>query len=283
MKVETVEPVIVVDLFPLERQELMQLLSKLHEEEWHKPTICAGWSVKDIVLHLLGDDIGLLSRKRDAFDDFAIMKTPPPLNSWSDLVAYLNERNELWVQATRRMSNRLVCTFLSSTGEETTQYFSSLDLFALGETVSWAGPAPAPVWLDIAREYTERWVHQQHIRDAVGRPGLKDRHFFAPVLETFVRALPRTYRDVQAIDGTLFHLIISGKAGGDWYLQREQQTWVLGKNAASPANATVVLDQEVAWRLFTKGISKDQAFQRATYKGDEKLARKVFDTISIIA
>ena len=280
---ETVEPVFVVDLFPLERQELLHLLSQLHEEAWHLPTICAGWSVKDIVLHLLGDDIGLLSRKRDAFDDFIIMKTRPPLSSWSDLVAYINQRNELWVQATRRMSNRLVCTFLTMTGEETYQYFSSLDLLALGEPVSWAGPAAAPVWLDIAREYTERWVHQQHIRDAVGRPGLKDRHFFAPVLETFVRALPHTYRDVHATDGTLFHLLISGEAGSEWYLQREQEIWVLGKNAASPADATVVLDQETAWRLFTKGISKDEAFQRATYKGDEMLARKVFDTVSIIA
>ncbi len=280
---ETVGPVFVVNLFPFERQELIQLLSQLHEEEWHKPTICAGWSVKDIVLHLLGDDIGLLSRKRDAFDDFTIMKTRRPLSSWSDLVAYINERNELWVQATRRMSNRLACTFLTMIGEETYQYFSSLDLFALGETVSWAGPAPAPAWLDIAREYTERWVHQQHIRDAVGLPGLKDRHFFAPVLETFVRALPHTFRDVDTTDGTLFHLIISGEAGSEWYLQREQETWVLGKNATSPADATVVLDQETAWRLFTKGISKDEAFRRATYKGDEHLARKAFDTVSIIA
>jgi uncharacterized protein (TIGR03083 family) len=277
------EPVFVVDLFPLERQELMQLLSQLHKEEWHLPTICAGWSVKDIVLHLLGDDIGLLSRKRDAFDDFTSMKTRPSLNSWRDLVAYINERNELWVQATRRMSNRLACTFLSMTGEETYQYFSSLDLLALGEPVSWAGPASAPVWLDIAREYTERWVHQQHIRDAVGRPGLKDRHFFAPVLETFVRALPHTYREVHASDGTLIHILISGEAGGEWYLQREQETWVLGKNASSPADATAFLDQEIAWRLFTKGISKNEALQRSTINGNEVLARKVFDTVSIIA
>jgi hypothetical protein len=49
------------------------------------------------------------------------------------------------------------------------------------------------------------------------------------------------------------------------------------------ADATVVLDQESAWRLFTKGISKEEAFQHATLNGNEMLARKVFDTISIIA
>jgi len=68
-------PVIVVDLFPPERQELLLLLSELKDEEWHKPTICPGWNVKDIVLHLLGDDVGRLSRNRDAFDDSILMNT----------------------------------------------------------------------------------------------------------------------------------------------------------------------------------------------------------------
>ena len=43
-----------------------------------------------------------------------------------------------------------------------------------------------------------------------------------------------------------------------------------------------VLDQERAWQLFTKGISKDEAFQHASLDGNEMLARKVFDTVSII-
>jgi uncharacterized protein (TIGR03083 family) len=277
------EPYIVIDLFLPERQELLLLLSQLRDEEWHKSTICPGWTVKDIVLHLLGDDVGRLARNRDTFDESTLMNISTTLSSWNELVAYINGRNELWVQAMRRMSNRLACTFLASTGEETYQYFSSLDLYSLGEPVSWAGPDPAPVWLDIAREYTERWVHQQHIRDALAKPGLKDRYFFAPVLETFVRALPHTFREVHATDGILLHLIISGEAGGEWYLQRVQERWILGKSSMSPADTTVVLDQEDAWRLFTKGIAKDEAFKRASFKGNETLARKVFDTVSIIA
>lgn len=277
------EPVLVVDLFPLERHALLQLLAQLSEEEWQRPTICAGWTVKDIVLHVLGDDIGLLSRKRDAFDSFTGVQNPPQLASWDELVTFINESNAIWVQATRRMSNQLACTLLALTGEELHQYLRSLDPFALGDAVSWAGPDPAPVWLDIAREYTERWVHQQHIRDAVGRPGFKDRRFFAPVLQTFVQALPHTFRQIHAGEGTTIHLLIAGEAGGEWSLRREKEVWALGKTAPSPADASVVLDQESAWRLFTKGISKDEAFQKGTFQGNELLARKVLDTISIIA
>jgi hypothetical protein len=45
----------------------------------------------------------------------------------------------------------------------------------------------------------------------------------------------------------------------------------------------VVLDQDTAWRLFTKGISKEEAMQHTTMSGTEELARKLLDTVSIIA
>jgi uncharacterized protein (TIGR03083 family) len=277
------EPVLVVDLFPLERHALLHLLAQLSEEEWQRPTICAGWTVKDLVLHVLGDDIGLLSRKRDTFDPFTGVQNPPQLASWDDLVSFLNESNALWVQATRRMSHQLACTLLALTGEELFQYVRALDPFALGDPVSWAGADPAPVWLDMAREYTERWVHQQHIRDAVDRPGFKDRRFFAPVLQTFVWALPHTFREIYASEGTCIHVLIAGEAGGQWSLRRAHEGWVLGKPASQPVDASVVLDQESAWRLFTKGISKDEAFQKGTFQGNVQLARTVLDTIAIIA
>ena len=280
---QPLEPVLVVDLFPLERQLLLQLLAQLDDEEWQQPTVCAGWTVKDVVLHLLGDDIGYLSSKRDAFDSLALSGTRPDFSVWDTLVAFLNERNALWVEASRRMSHQLACTFLALTGAELYQYLKSLDPFALGDTVSWASPDPAPVWLDIAREYTERWLHQQHIRDAVNRPGFKEPQFLAPILDTFVRALPRTFRSVYAPDGTTILLHIAGESGGEWLLQREQSTWLLGKPATSEFDASVILDQDTAWRLFTKGISKEEAMQHATLTGNKELARKLLDTVSIIA
>ncbi len=43
------------------------------------------------------------------------------------------------------------------------------------------------------------------------------------------------------------------------------------------------MDQETAWRLFTKGISKDEALRTARLEGDRTLALKVLDAVSIIA
>src|SRR5215216_7652025 len=182
-------PIDVVALFPEERAALLQVLEELSPEEWQLPTVCEGWSVKDIALHLLGDDVGLLSRGRDGFSspNFA---EGLDISQWNGLLAAINRQNEAWVYATRRMSPELLRQFLRLTGDDTTAYFRGIDPFVLGGPVDWAGPQPAPAWLHIAREYTERWVHQQHIRDAVGRPGLTERRYFHPVLDAFARALP---------------------------------------------------------------------------------------------
>ena len=34
--------------------------------------------------------------------------------------------------------------------------------------VAWAGEERSPAWFDVARELTERWHHQAHIRLATG-------------------------------------------------------------------------------------------------------------------
>ncbi|MGW4066552.1 hypothetical protein [Nocardia grenadensis] len=56
--------------------------------------------------------------------------------------------------------------------------------------VSWAGSDTSPAWLDIAREYTEFWVHQQQIRDAVSWQGADEVALMRPVLVTFLHAVP---------------------------------------------------------------------------------------------
>ena len=76
------------------------------------------------------------------------------------LLDFINRQNEIWVEAARRLSPRVLTGLLSWSSEETQAYFESLDMFAIGDPVHWAGPDPAPVWLDIAREYSERWIHQ---------------------------------------------------------------------------------------------------------------------------
>lgn len=270
--------IIVADLFPPILESLLELLSGLSADDWNKPTACPRWSVKDIASHLLGGDVGILSRKRDGYD-----YSGSDAIRWEDLVTLINRLNDTWVTATSRMSPRVLCELIKLTGEQVCDYFKSLDPHAIGGPVDWASSEPAPVWLDLAREYTERWHHQQQIRDAVERPGLKEPRFFGPVLDAFVRALPRTYAEVDSEDGTLIALQITGDSGGEWFLLRESDRWNLYVEAGKAADAELVIDQDLAWRLFTKGVSKDEALARSTLLGDRTLAIKALDMVSVIA
>ncbi len=274
---EQPQPIIVIDLFPEILDHLLELLSGLSAEDWEKPTACSFWSVKGVALHLLGDEVGNLSRRRDGHAWSGDIK------GWENLVSLINEWNEMWVDATQRISQRLLCDLLRFTGTQMCEYFRSLDPYSLGGPVNWAGPEPAPVWLDLAREYTERWLHQQHIRDAVARPGLKQPRFFAPVLDTFVRALPHTYRETSAADGTLVVLTISGESGGQWSLLREKGLWNLYLGVSRQPDTEVVIGEDVAWRMFTKGLGEEESRSKVTVIGDQALGLKVLDMVSIIA
>jgi uncharacterized protein (TIGR03083 family) len=269
-------------LFPGERAALLDLLRELSPAEWAAPTICPGWSVKDIAAHLLGDDVGRLSGGRDGYDnpDFA---TGLDVTTLPGLIAAIDRHNAVWVAAMRRVSPPLLIELLRLSGEWSAAYFATLDLQAIGMAVDWVGPEPAPVWLDLAREYTERWVHQQHIRDAVGRPGLKERQWFEPVLEAFVLGLPRALAAAAAADGAIVRLTITGEAGGGWLARKSGGRWAVLPNEEIAATAEVELDQETAWRLFSKGISPNDARQTARIAGDSALADRVFDTVSILA
>lgn len=271
-------PVLVVDRFPELLAALLNLLDSLSSEEWARPTVAAGWTVHDVALHLLGDDLGILSRRRDDYREVQVS-----LATWDELVSWLNERNNSWVKATRRISPRLVCDLLKLTGDQVNAYFGSLDPYALGGPVSWAGPDPAPVWLDLAREFTERWHHQQHIRDAAGKPGLTEPRYLEPVLATFVHALPQAYRGVNAPEGICVTLTIVGNSGHAWSVIREQGQWQLYMGKPPQPQAEVVLPEDIAWRLFTKGIASETARRQAIVHGDQDLGWKMLNAVSIIA
>jgi len=273
------EPILVTALFPPTLENLILLLDELTEGDWQKSTVCSGWSVKYVAQHLLGVEISNISRKRDNYTQ----ETSNDLTSNQELLEFINELNENWVHAADRISPRLLIDLLSHIGKQANELFAGLDPFALSGPVSWAGPDPAPVWLDLAREYTERWHHQQHIRDAVGRPGLKEPRYFAPILDAFVRALPYTFKDTPAPKGVSVNLIIEGDSGGEWTIQFDSENWELFVGRERGFISEVVIEQEDAWRLFTKGINREAVFGRSIIRGNEDLGLKLFDMVSIIA
>lgn len=271
------KPILTGELFSPVRRELVSLLKGLSEEEWRRPTAAGNWNVKDVALHILGGDVGNLSRRRDGFSLTA------DLSSYEKLVAFINEINASWVAAGQRMSSRVLIDLLEHVGQQMDEYFVGLDPFAMGGPVSWAGNEPMPVWFDVAREYTERWHHQQQIRDATGRPGLYEIRLFEPIMDTFVWALPWSFRDVAAAAGTTVKLALNGVLEKEWSLVRSVEKWELFEGHRGRSDAEVHIAAENAWKIFTRSMRGAEALARAEIRGDRALGKKVLETVAVIA
>jgi hypothetical protein len=198
-------------------------------------------------------------------------------------VRFVNERNEAWVVAWRRVSPRILVELLASSGPALWDHYRGLDPDELGPPVSWAGDRPAPNWLRVAREFTERWVHQQQIRDATGRPGLREARWVGPLLDTFAHSLPVALRDIDAPEGTVVEVAATGEGGGRWAVARRGDEWRLTAEAGGRPSSVVTVDVETLWRLYTKAIDRDGARARAHMEGDETLASAVLAARAIIA
>jgi uncharacterized protein (TIGR03083 family) len=267
-------------LFPVIDKKLIELLRSLTPAEWVAPTIAREWTVKDIAAHLLDGNWRTLSLSRDKF----LGEKPPQLNTYEELVAYLNQLNADWVKASQRMSPLLITDLLESTGPLYYEHLASLDPFAPAVfSVGWAGEKVSQNWFHIAREYTEKWIHQQQIREAVGKPGLMTRTLFYPFINTFMQGLPYTYRDVVANEGTAICVNITSDIGGTWYLVKQQEAWNIAYSIENEPAATVWIAPDIAWKRFSKGIAAAQAYKDVAISGDQALGEKVLNMISVMA
>ncbi len=146
--------------------------------------MCPGWSVKDVAAHLLGDYVGRLSLHRDRFQ----VLRPRADEAFP---AFLDRINEEWGTASRRVSPPLLVDLLSVVSDELVRFWRTVDLDAVGASEYWAGPEPHPSWLDLAREYTEYWTHQQQIRKATARPGLTKSRYLGSSTHSYVSCRTR--------------------------------------------------------------------------------------------
>jgi uncharacterized protein (TIGR03083 family) len=249
----------------------------LTDIEWQNPTVCEGWSVKDVAQHILADDLSYLSRHRDKEGITFVTE------SWDELISLINQQNETWVQATRRLSRKMLLSLLKFSGDQFADYIQTVPLYDGTHPVSWAGKQNAPMWLQVARELTEYWMHHQHICEAVGRDSLKNRKFLLPVLSTFMYALPRTYSEIKAPIDSVVKVHITGEADNTWVLIQQENQWSLYADTPLPPTGLVTLTGDTAWRLFTKGISSQEAQAKSTVAGDIELGNVCFSTVAILA
>lgn len=267
-------------LFPVLDKMLINLLNALTDEEWEAQTVAKLWKVKDVAAHLLDGNLRTLSASRDGY----FGTKAENINSFQDLTVYLNHLNMTWTNAAQRLSPKVLTFLLEITGQQYSAHLNSLEPFENAVfPVAWAGQESSANWFHIAREYTEKFLHQQQIRDALGKPGLMIKELYDPFLDTFMYAFPHTFREVSAAQGTVVSLIVTTEIGGQWNIIKGEQEWTLNKETNVKANAIVKIAPDIAWKLFSKSLRPAQVLKETELIGDQQLGQQVLEIVAVMA
>ncbi|MFO0799438.1 MAG: maleylpyruvate isomerase N-terminal domain-containing protein [Gemmataceae bacterium] len=278
-------PILVADLFPEVTRRLVALLRSLTADEWHLPTVSSRRTVKDIASHLLDGSLRRLSMQRDGYRPDDARGGP---RAGEVLMDFLNRLNDEWETGTRRLSPKVLVDLIEWADAQLADLFRSLDPHGPAIfPVAWAGEERSENWMDVARDYTEKWHHTQQLFDATNRPStILTRRLGHPCLDIFMRALRFTFRAVEADQGSVVMMAVTGEAGGYWYVERQKDGWEQTADAPRSPSATVTMDQDTAWKLVTKRRSRDEIRQRFSgirITGDEALGLHVLDMVSVMA
>lgn len=270
----------ILSLFPVLDSMLTELLSTLTPEEWQAQTVAKRWKVKDVAAHLLDGNLRGLSISRDRF----FGEKAENIHSYKDLVAFLNNLNLSWTNAARRLSPQVLMELLTITGKQYTEHLQTLNPFDNAIfSVAWAGQETSPNWFHIAREYTEKFLHQQQIRDAVNKPGIMTKELYYPFLDTLMYALPYTFKNIEAPDSTTVSLVVTTGIGGQWNIIKQPDTWELNREAITAPDAKVTIDPVTAWKLFSKSWSPELVMDKVSIEGNSQLAQQALNMVAVMA
>ena len=279
MRLDATVRIPVIDAFRVVNEALLELLGSFDAEDWHRATVHKDRSVKDLAAHLLHGSMRRVTGMRDQYRPPAGKK----FSTTDELTQFIQDDNRAFMMGMARVSPQILIELIARYDPEVLRLFESLDPVAPGLGVVWAGEWISQNWFDVAREYTEKWHHQQQLRDATGRPALYDPTLLVPALEAFARGLPFAYRSLEAADGTSISILVKDVAGVAWTLRREKDTWSLWSGAVADSEASITASADTLWRVWTKGVPPSQTLDLMTIAGHRSYAEPLARFVAIMA
>lgn len=250
------------------------LLRERTPGEYDALTPCPGWSVRDVLSHLLGIEVWLRGAT------VPTLEGPLP----EHVKNAMGEFNEAFVAAHRsEPGTEVLAQFRAATSA------SVAALRALRaeewEVVGWSPEGDRPYHRFMETRVLDSWIHLQDIRDALLEPADDHGPGEEIVINRFESSLPYVVgRKMSAPDGTLVRVNLTGR------LARSAMIAVTSGRASavntSSDEPTVEITTPVAlfWRRCAGRISAD-AFLGASatdVRGNRELARAFVDALAIM-
>lgn len=261
----------VVDNLLEEWRVIDSVLADLGDTQWSSPTNLPGWTVHDIVSHMIGTE-SLLSGIAAPAVDLDVHTLPHVHN---DIGAF----NERWVEGLRGIPH---AELLTRYRDITTRRAGVLRALTPAEWDAEAqtpvGPAPYGRFMRI--RVFDCWMHELDIRDAVGAPGdeggTRAETAFAEITSALGFVVgkrgkaPDGSRITFDLDGPLarrLHIAVDGRAA-------------LVPTLDGPATTTIRMDSGLFTRIAGGRVRAADHTADIELAGDTEIGRRVLDNLA---
>lgn len=251
-----------------------KLLRPMPASSYDAPTPCPGWSVKDVLSHLVGFEMMLRGAPVPEFH-----------GEWPDHVRNpVGEFNEAFVQARRVMSGIEVLDEFRAQSALSLAALRSLNDEAW-EKVGWSPEGERPYHRFQETRVLDSWIHLQDIRDALLMP--EDDHGPGEeiVVNRFEASLPYIVgKKMKATDGTVVQVNLSGRLARTAFITVVDGRAVPSVTSSTAPNLEVTTPVALFWRRAAGRISAG-AFLSASatdVRGDRALATSFADALAIM-
>jgi len=247
---------------------LGDLLGQLSDDEWRLPSPLPGWDVQDNVSHIVGAEAMLSG---EAGPDVEIDRDANE-HVRNDIGVF----NEQWVEALRAMPSNAV---LSRFRELTAGRLATLDAMSEDE---WNAESFTPAGKDTYGRFMQIrafdcWLHEQDIRDAVGRPGHETGLAVDVVIDEMSTALGFVVgKKAGATSGqsVTFALTDGGAVVRQLHVEVGDRA-ALVPTLSGAATVTLTMPVGVMTRRCAGRVGPDDLLDRVVIDGDLELASKI--------
>ncbi|SFB37895.1 TIGR03083 family protein [Amycolatopsis marina] len=255
-----------VDALDQQWLSLAELMAGLPEDAWNTPTTLPGWTVHDVFAHIVGTESSLLGEQ--------------PVESASDFSALAHVHNpiavfnEQWVDMLRGHSpEQLLARFNEVTGRrrKAIAAMSQADF----DAPSWTPLGQGTYARFMQIRVFDCWMHEQDIRDAVGRPGHDDGPRAELVIDEIQRGLGYIVGKLgRAPQGSSVTFSLTGPVRRAMHVRVDDRAKVVD-SLAEPATTTITLPSTLFAQLAGGRTRADDNRAEIGISGDTGLGEQI--------
>ncbi|MFI5720835.1 maleylpyruvate isomerase family mycothiol-dependent enzyme [Nocardia sp. NPDC051750] len=250
---------------------LADLVTGLDEDRWRAPSPLPGWTVFDVIGHVVATESLLLGDKPPARDpqtpDIDVKTLPHVRND-------IGVMNEIWLQRLRSRSGADLLRMYHEVIDRRRKALSAMDDHA------WLAPAQSPVGeVPYARFMRVRlfdcWMHELDIADALGKQVDEGGARGAGGFAEFAQSLPRVVaKRGKAPAGSLITFELTGPLARTLHIEVGDRARYV-ETPGGDATVTVALDSGLLVRLGGGRVDPETVLDRIDIRGDTELGRQI--------